>query len=72
MDFSFEAIITIVSYLVLVTAYIVKLRGEVTFLKDSFLSVTQNHNDFTDAFNKLREDFVRLETKIEMLLKEKI
>ena len=57
--------VTIVSYLVFVTSYIVGLRKDLNSLQNHF-------NGFENHFNslkELREDFIRLETKIEVLLK---
>jgi len=71
MSLSIEAIITIVSYLILITAYIVRLRSEVLHLKETFIHFNTNHDGFLEAFSKLREDYARLDTKIEMLLKSK-
>jgi len=66
---SLETILTIVSYLVFITAYIVRIRGDLVSLEKRFDKFHDNHSDFHTAFDKLREDFVRLETKIEVLLK---
>ena len=59
--------ITIVSYLVFVTSYIVGLRKDLNSLFRSF-------NDFAFYLNSLKdlkEDFIRLETKIEFFLNDK-
>ncbi len=61
--------LTIVFYLVIATSYVVKLRSDVTHLKELFSNFNNNHENFSEAFSRLRDDFIRLETKIEMLLK---
>lgn len=56
--------VTIIGYLVIVTAYVVSLRKDINNLQnrhDSFESYLQ-------SLKELREDFVRLETKIEIFL----
>jgi len=56
--------ITIISYLVFVTSFIVSLRKDVNNLQNNF-----NHfESHFDALKSLKEDFIRLETKIEILL----
>ena len=57
--------ITIVAYLVFVTSYIVGLRKDLNALQSNF----NNFESHFDALKSLREDFIRLETKIEILLK---
>ena len=56
--------ITILTYLVIVTSYIVGLRKDVNTLKEKFVT----HSNHLDDLKQLREDFIRLETKIEILL----
>ena len=56
--------ITILTYLVIVTSYIVGLRKDINTLREKF-DVHSLH--FSDL-KELREDFIRLETKIEILL----
>jgi len=57
--------LTIISYLVFVTSYIVGLRKDLNSLQRNFRSF----EDHFDSLKQLREDFVRLETKIEVFLK---
>ena len=57
--------LTIISYLVIVTSYIVGLRKDLNSLQQNFRSF----EDHFDSLKQLREDFVRLETKIEVFLK---
>ena len=54
--------ITIISYLVFVTSYVVSLRKDLNNLQNSLIKFEDNLSSIKD----LREDFVRLETKIEM------
>ena len=65
IDIELGVAVTILTYLVIVTSYVVGLRKD--------LNALQNHfNGFENHFNslkELREDFIRLETKIEVLLK---
>ena len=56
--------ITIVTYLVIVTSYIVGLRKDLNSLQGKFTSFETHFS----SLEKLREDFIRLETKIEILL----
>ncbi|MEO1928436.1 MAG: hypothetical protein ABGX26_07090 [Nautiliaceae bacterium] len=54
--------ITIISYLVFVTSYVVSLRKDLNNLQNSLIKFEDNLSSIKD----LREDFVRLETKIEI------
>ena len=56
--------ITILAYLVIVTSYVVGLRKDVNHLKSNFDDLDVHLN----GLKQLREDFIRLETKIEILL----
>ena len=56
--------ITIVTYLVIVTSYIVGLRKDLNSLQGKFTSFETHFS----SLKELREDFIRLETKIEILL----
>jgi Tfp pilus assembly protein PilO len=56
--------ITILTYLVIVTSYIVSLRKDINTLKENFVI----HSNHLEDLKQLREDFIRLETKIEILL----
>jgi len=56
--------ITILTYLVIVTSYVVGLRKDLNSLQDKFISFDDHFN----ALKELREDFIRLETKIEIFL----
>jgi len=56
--------ITILTYLVIVTSYIVGLRKDLNTLQTRFINFEEHFN----ALKELREDFIRLETKIEILL----
>jgi len=67
MGIELGVMITIISYLVFVTSYVVGLRKDLNSLFRSF-------NDFTFHLNSLKdlkEDFIRLETKIEFFLNDK-
>ncbi len=55
--------VTIVSYLVFVTSYVVSLRKDLNNLQKALIKFEENVSSIKD----LREDFVRLETKIELL-----
>jgi len=55
--------ITIISYLVFVTSYVVSLRKDLNNLQKALIKFEENVSSIKD----LREDFVRLETKIELL-----
>jgi len=55
---------TIISYLVFVTSYIVSLRKDINSLQNHFSGFESHFN----SLKELREDFIRLETKIEILL----
>ena len=55
--------VTIVSYLVFVTSYVVSLRKDLNSLQKALIKFEENVSSIKD----LREDFVRLETKIELL-----
>jgi len=57
--------LTIISYLVIVTSYIVGLRKDLNSLQGNFNTFEHHFN----SLKELREDFVRLETKIEVFLK---
>jgi len=56
--------ITLLTYLVIVTSYVVGLRKDLNSLQGKFVSFEKHFN----ALKELREDFIRLETKIEILL----
>ena len=56
--------LTIISYLVIVTAYVVGLRKDINTLQHNFNAFEHHFN----SLKELREDFVRLETKIEVFL----
>jgi len=56
--------ITILTYLVIVTSFIVGLRKDVNTLREKF----EAHSFHFSDLKELREDFIRLETKIEILL----
>ena len=56
--------ITILAYLVIVTSYVVGLRKDLNHLKSNFDDLSTN----ISGLKELREDFIRLETKIEILL----
>lgn len=64
IDIELGVAITIISYLVFVTSYIVSLRKDLNSLQKSFSSFETHFS----VLENLREDFVRLETKIEILL----
>ncbi len=64
LDIDLGVAITIVLYLVFVTSYIVSLRKDLNSLQGSFKSFESHFV----ALESLREDFIRLETKIEILL----
>jgi hypothetical protein len=67
MGIELGVMITIISYLVFVTSYVVGLRKDLNSLFRSF-------NDFTFHLNSLKDlkdDFIRLETKIEFFLNDK-
>ena len=55
--------VIIVSYLVFVTSYVVSLRKDLNNLQKALIKFEENVSSIKD----LREDFVRLETKIELL-----
>lgn len=57
--------ITLLAYLVIVTSFVVGLRKDVNALQDNFSSFKSYFNSLED----LKKDFIRLETKIELLLK---
>jgi len=58
-------VITILTYLVIVTSYIVGLRKD---LNSSLQTRFINFEEHFTALKELREDFIRLETKIGILL----
>jgi len=67
IDFDLGVAITILTYLVIVTSYIVGLKKDVNTLKEKF----EFHSTHLSDFKELRDDFIRLETKIEILLTKK-
>ena len=65
ISFDMGVTLTIITYLVFVTSYIVSLRKDLNALQSNF----NNFENHFDALKSLKEDFIRLETKIEILLK---
>jgi len=63
-DLEIGVVITLLTYLVIVTSYVVGLRKDLNSLQGRFSSFERHF----DLLEKLREDFIRLETEIKMFL----